>query len=154
ILPAPRDSAPIFCVKRREKMILAKDLIEESQQFIKYEKDKKNKIATVTFNRPEYLNALTVGMRLIFADIVHKANIDDDVKVLVIRSEGDHFGTGADLAAQFKGYKEGPNNSPLHEFRIDDDPSIKYPPDDSFRYIHGVCELYSKPISGCRSLQT
>jgi enoyl-CoA hydratase len=132
----------------------SKELIEEAKPYIEYKKDPKTKIAYLTFKRPKDLNAVTTGMRLLYADLLHGANIDDDVKVLVIRSEGDHFGTGADLAAQFKGYKEGPNNSPLHEFRLDDDPSIKYPPDDSFRYIHGVCDLYSKAISGCRGLQS
>ena len=37
-------------------------------------------------------------MRLRYADLLHQANIDDDVKVLVIRGVGDDFGTGADLA--------------------------------------------------------
>ena len=130
------------------------ELIEEAKPFIDFHKDKTTKIATLTFKRPEELNAVTTGMRLLYSDLVHRSNIDDDVKVLVIRSEGDHFGTGADLAGQFKGYEEGPGGTPLHEFRIDEDPpSVKYPPQDSFRYIHGVCDLYSKAISGCRSLQ-
>jgi enoyl-CoA hydratase len=132
----------------------SKELVEEAKPYIEYKKDPKTKIAYLTFKRPKDLNAVTNGMRLLYADLLHGANIDDGVKVLVIRGEGDHFGTGADLAAQFKGYKEGPNNSPLQEFRLDDDPSITYPPDDSFRYIHGVCDLYSKAISGCRGLQS
>ena len=37
-----------------------------------------------------------------YVDYIHKANIDDDVKVLVIRSEGEHLGTGADLGEQFQ----------------------------------------------------
>src|ERR1700730_9616642 len=130
------------------------DLIEEAKQYIKYVKDPKTKTAYLTINRPERLNAVSTGMRLLYADILHRANIDDDVKVLVLRSEGDHCGTGADLAEQFKGYSEGPGGSPLHEFEIDEDPpDVKYPPKDSFRYIHGVCDLYFKPRSGCRSLQ-
>jgi enoyl-CoA hydratase/carnithine racemase len=136
-------------------MILnSRDLIENARQYIDYRKDPRTKIAYLSFRNPEELNAVSTGMRLLYADIVHSANIDDEVKVLVIRSEGEHFGTGADLAAQFKGYEEGPGGSPLHEFRIDDDPpDVKYPPRESYRYIHGVCDLYSKPISGCRSLQ-
>lgn len=74
--------------------------------------------------------------------------IIDDVKVLVLRSEGEHCGTGAGLAEQFKGYREAPGGTPLHEFQIDDDPpDVAYPAKDSFRYIHGVCELYSEPRS-------
>ena len=132
--------------------IKAEDLIEEAKQYIDYKKDPETKIAYLTFNRPTHLNALSIGMRLHFADLIDRANIDDEVKVLVIRSEGEHLGTGADLAEQNQAYSEGTEASLLHEFEIDD-PDVKYPPQDSFRYIHGLCELYSKPRSGCRSLQ-
>ena len=36
-------------------------------------------------------------MRLRYADLLHQANIDDDVKVLVIRANGPNLGSGADL---------------------------------------------------------
>ncbi len=55
--------------------------------WILYEKDPATKIATLTLNRPERLNAPTIGMRLRYADLLHQANIDDDVKVLVIRGD-------------------------------------------------------------------
>src|SRR3546814_8587151 len=45
----------------------------------------------------DHLNAPTIGMRLRYAQLLHQANIDDDVKVLVIRGAGDDFGTGQDL---------------------------------------------------------
>src|SRR4029077_7330783 len=78
--------------------------------------------------------------------------IDDDVKVLVVRGAGEHFGTGGDLDEQNQAYAEGVDVSLLHEFEIDD-PDVKYPKKDSFRYIHGLCEHYSKARGGCRSLQ-
>ena len=65
--------------------------------WVLYEKDPATKIATLTLNRPERLNAPTIAMRLRYADLLHQANIDDDVKVLVIRGDGDDFGTGQDL---------------------------------------------------------
>jgi enoyl-CoA hydratase/carnithine racemase len=135
--------------------LYAKDLIREAkeQRLILYEKDAKTRIATLTINRPDHLNAVNVGMRLLYADYLHQANVDDRVKVLVLRSEGDHHGTGADLAEQFRGYSEGPNNSPLHEFRIDEDLDVQYPPQGSFRYIHQLTDLYSTAPSSCRSLQ-
>jgi len=128
------------------------DLMREAEPYITYTKDKKTKIATITMNCPEQLNAVTTGMRLLYVDMIHRANIDDEVKVLVIRSEGEHLGTGADLGGQFAGYELGPNNSPLHEFEIND-LDVKYPPKESFRYIHGVCNLYAQERSGCRTLQ-
>ena len=76
------------------------ELKEEARQYIRYEKDKANKIAYLTFDRPDMHNATTCGMRQMYADLVHKANIDDDVKVLVIRGEGDNFGSGGDLPEQ------------------------------------------------------
>ena len=132
--------------------LYAKEIIEEAKQYIQYKKDPETKVATLTINRPEALNAVSAGMRLLYADILSCADVDDEVKVLVLRSEGEHYGTGADLAEQFKGYSEGPNGSPLHEFGIDDH-SVKYPPNDSFRYIYGLTDLYGKARSGCRSLQ-
>ena len=114
--------------------------------------DRDGPVATLTINRPDRLNAPTVGMRLLFGDIIHRANIDDEVKVLVLRGAGEHFGGGADLGEQNQAYTEGTNASLLHEFEIDD-PDVKYPQQDSFRYIHGLCEHYAKARGGCRSLQ-
>jgi enoyl-CoA hydratase len=133
--------------------ISAEELVKQAKQFIEYKKDKKNKIAYLTLNRPDHFNATTVGMRLLYGDLVHRANIDDDVKVLVVRGAGDHFGTGGDLDEQNQAYTEGAvDTSLLHEFEIDD-PDVKYPHKDSFRYIHGLCEHYSKARGGCRTLQ-
>jgi enoyl-CoA hydratase/carnithine racemase len=132
--------------------LYAKDLIREAEPFIDYRKDRRNRIAWLTLKRPEALNAVSCGMRLLYGEMVHEANADDEVKVLVIRSEGEHFGTGADLAEQFKGYGEGPNGSPLHEFGIDNH-DVKYPAQGSWCYIHQLTDLYSKARSGCRSLQ-
>jgi enoyl-CoA hydratase len=132
--------------------ITAEELVKQAEQFMEYKKDPETKIAYLTINRPDRLNAPTVGMRLLFGDIIHRANIDDEVKVLVVRGAGEHFGGGADLGEQNQAYSEGTNASLLHEFEIDD-PDVKYPQQDSFRYIHGLCEHYAKARGGCRSLQ-
>jgi enoyl-CoA hydratase len=132
--------------------IKAEDLVREAKQYIEYKKDKKTKIAYLTLNRPDHFNATTVGMRLLYGDLIHRANIDDEVKVLVVRGSGEHFGTGGDLDEQNGAYTEGEEVSLLHEFEIDD-PDVKYPKKDSFRYIHGLCEHYTKARGGCRSLQ-
>ena len=132
--------------------ITAEELVKQAEPLMEYKKDPKTKIAYLTLNRPDRLNAPTVGMRLLFGDIIHRANIDDEVKVLVVRGAGEHFGGGADLGEQNQAYSEGANVSLLHEFEIDD-PDVKYPQQDSFRYIHGLCEHYAKARGGCRSLQ-
>ena len=134
-------------------MIDYRELVEEARQYIKYEKDRKNRIAYLTFNRPDRLNAANIGMRLLYADLVFKANIDDDVKVLVIRGEGDNFGGGGDLPEQASMLSESEKDvSLLHEFAIND-PDVKYPPKDSFRFLHGLTDYYAKARAGNRPLQ-
>jgi enoyl-CoA hydratase len=76
----------------------------DPDDYILYTKDKATKIATITLNRPERLNAPTIAMRLRYADLLHQANVDDDVKVLVIRGAGDDFGSGVDLPEQRRGW--------------------------------------------------
>ena len=69
--------------------IRAEDLVKKAKEFIEYKKDTKTKIAYLTLNRPDQYNATTIGMRLLYGDLIHRANIDDNVKVLVIRGAGD-----------------------------------------------------------------
>lgn len=129
------------------------ELKQEAKKYLRYEKDVANKIATLTFDRPQSLNAMTTGMRQVYADLVFKANIDDDVKVLVIRGEGEHLGAGGDLPEQADMLSATAKDvSMLHEFGIND-PDVKYPPKDSFRFLHGMTDHYAKAQAGNRPLQ-
>jgi enoyl-CoA hydratase len=129
------------------------ELIEEAKQYIRYEKDPATKVAWLTFNRPDRINATTIGMRQYYAELVHKANIDDDVKVLVIRGEGKDFGGGGDLPEQAEMLSESDEDiSLLPEFGIND-PDVKYPPKDSYRFLHGLTDHYAKARAGNRPLQ-
>ncbi|MBW2942505.1 enoyl-CoA hydratase/isomerase family protein [Zhongshania aquimaris] len=134
-------------------MIDIEELKAEARKLIRYEKDEENKIAYLTFNRPEALNATTVGMRQVYAELVFKANVDDDVKVLVIRGEGEHLGSGGDLGEQAGMFSDdGEDMSLLHEFGIND-PSVKYPPKGSYRFLHSMTDHYAKTAAGNRPLQ-
>jgi enoyl-CoA hydratase len=134
-------------------MMNFEDLKKEGAKHIRYEKDKKTKIATLTFDRPESLNAATIGMRQTYADLVFKANIDDDVKVLVIKGVGANFGSGGDLPEQAEMLSESSGDvSLLPEFAIND-PTVKYPPKNTFRFLHGLTDHYSKARAGNRPLQ-
>ena len=124
------------------------------EEIVLYEKDPKTKIATITLNRPDALNAPTIAARLRFADLVHRANIDDEVKVLVIKGAGRHLGSGADLPEQSEMLSPNSNVSLLKEFKIPDDGTVKYPPNGSYRYLAGVTNLYANADYGCRSLQS
>src|SRR3546814_14945588 len=89
-----------------------KAMKEEARKYIRYEKDKATKIATLTFDRPDAQNATTAGMRQVYADLVFKANIDDDVKVMVIRGTGEHFGSGGDWPEQGESLAAGDKETP------------------------------------------
>ncbi len=123
------------------------------EEIIRYEKNPKTKIATITFDRPDHLNAPTVAARLYYAKLLQRANVDVDVKVLVIRGAGDHLGGGADLPEQEEMFAEESDYSLLHEFEIGDDEDVKYPPKDSYRYLASLVQLYANSKSGCRTLQ-
>src|ERR1700746_3765180 len=99
------------------------------EELILYEKDPKTKIATVTFNRPEFLNAPTSAARLRYADLLRAATVDNEVKVVVIRGVGDDFGSGADLPEFMEG-QDSPDLG-LAELKLEDQ-DVVYPPKDSF----------------------
>src|SRR6185436_17490125 len=89
------------------------------EEIVLYHKDPATKIATITFDRPEYLNAPTSAARLRYADLLRGASVDNDVKVVVIRGVGDNLGSGADLPE----FMEGVDNTDLRlaELRLEDD---------------------------------
>jgi enoyl-CoA hydratase/carnithine racemase len=127
------------------------EMKKEAAQYIKFEKDKKNRIAYITFDRPDAQNSTTLGMRQLYADIIHKCNVDDDVKVVVIRGEGEDFGSGGDLPEQ-RGMLENPGMPLPHEVAINDD-DVTYPPGGSYRYLSTVTDFYAKARAGNRPLQ-
>ena len=128
-------------------------MIEDAKQYIQYEKDPKTKIATLTLNRPERMNAPGSGMRRLYAQLIEKANIDNDVKVLVIRAAGNDFGTGADISRDELGNQFGVEEvSLLYEYGIDD-PDVKYPPVESYRHLGQLASMFGTAKSGTRPLQ-
>jgi enoyl-CoA hydratase len=67
-------------------------------EYCLYEKDKARKIATITFNRPEKLNAAVTEHWIEIRDKVLEVSNDEDVKVLIFKGAGRCFGTGHDVA--------------------------------------------------------
>jgi enoyl-CoA hydratase/carnithine racemase len=62
---------------------------------------KADRIATVTFNRPEVLNCVNYPMLLELATAFHDASFDDAIAVVVLTGAGDRaFCTGADMKEQ------------------------------------------------------
>jgi enoyl-CoA hydratase/carnithine racemase len=120
------------------------------EEIILYAKDPKTKIATITFNRPEFLNAPTSAARLRYADLLRGATVDDDVKVVVIRGVGDDFGSGADLPEFMEG-ADSPE-ARLAELRLDDE-GVRYPPKGSLRHGATISAWFANSQAGNRPLQ-
>jgi enoyl-CoA hydratase len=122
------------------------------EEIVLYEKDPATKIATITLNRPEQLNAPTIGARLRYAQLLHAANIDDDVKVLVIRGVGEDFGSGADLPELAELMARSPDAALSEEYGLDHD-DVAFPPKGSYRSGAMLSYWYADGRSGCRTLQ-
>jgi len=125
---------------------------DDAEDVLLYDKDPATKIATITFNRPDHLNAPTIGMRLRYARLLDLANVDDDVKVLVIRGAGDDFGTGADLPELATLMAESPEAAVREELGLEGE-DITYPHRKSYRALATLGQWYADPRSGCRTLQ-
>jgi 2-(1,2-epoxy-1,2-dihydrophenyl)acetyl-CoA isomerase len=54
-------------------------------------------VCTITLNRPNVLNALTVEMFSLLQQAIAEAADDSEVEVLILRGAGGHFCSGADL---------------------------------------------------------
>lgn len=65
-------------------------------------------VTTLTLNRPEKMNAITREMYKSLADGLNQAASDENISVVVIQSNGDHFTGGNDISDFL-------NNPPLEE---------------------------------------
>ncbi|WOX14717.1 enoyl-CoA hydratase/isomerase family protein [Streptomyces sp. N50] len=124
-----------------------------AEEIIRYEKDPRTKIATLTLDRPDALNAPTAAARLRFGDLLHRANVDDEVKVLVIRGIGDDLGSGADITETMEMHAAPTAGPLLSELGLDEEDDVRYPPKGSYRYGGTPSQWYANPGAGCRSLQ-
>ncbi len=61
--------------------------------------EKKNRVATITLNRPKALNALSTVLLAEMHDALEDAEKDEDIRVIVITGTGDRaFSAGADIS--------------------------------------------------------
>jgi enoyl-CoA hydratase/carnithine racemase len=60
--------------------------------------ERRGRVAIVTLNRPERLNALNAEMRFVLLEMLHDLDHDDDVHVVVLTGAGRGFCSGADRA--------------------------------------------------------
>ena len=59
--------------------------------------DVQDRIATITINRPEVLNALNNDVRDRLVELTGRIESDGDIRCLVLRGAGDNFCAGGDL---------------------------------------------------------
>lgn len=59
----------------------------------------KDRVLTLTLNRPEKLNAYTAQMGAELADAFYSADGDDDIRVIIVTGAGRGFCAGADISA-------------------------------------------------------
>ena len=89
---------------------------------MKYEEilyDVKDRILTITLNRPDRLNAFTMKMMTELIDAFSRADADDDVRAVIVTGAGRGFCAGADLGSGGStfDYKEHLGERPLSELR-------------------------------------
>ena len=137
--------------RRKEPPDVTEADVPPPEEIILYEKDPSTRIATITLNRPDQLNIPTIAARRRYADLLFKASIDDDVKVLVVRGVGDHLGTGADLDELMA--KQAAGVALQEEFGLDEDDDVTMPNPRSYRAGASLLHWYGNTRSGCRSLQ-
>lgn len=63
----------------------------------------KDRVAVISFDRPERRNALDIPMRTEFARVVASVVTDDAVRAIVLTGRGGHFCTGGDIGSMRTG---------------------------------------------------
>ena len=61
--------------------------------------DVQDGICRVTFNRPQALNAITIDVMKALKEITDQLRASKDVRVVIMRGQGDHFMAGGDVKA-------------------------------------------------------
>ncbi len=79
------------------------------EKVVRYEVDRPKAVARIIFDHPERMNALPIVALERVGDLIREAEMDDDVKVIILKGEGPCFGTGADARelGHYIGYGKG-----------------------------------------------
>jgi peroxisomal 3,2-trans-enoyl-CoA isomerase len=68
-----------------------------------------NGIRSLTFNRPEKKNAVTLQMAMVFTQALLESNEDENTNIVVLRGTGEYFTSGMDLSKGFSGPPKKPD---------------------------------------------
>ena len=84
--------------------------------------DVKDKVLTITLNRPDRLNAYTGQMQSNLIEAFDKAGKDDDIRAIIVTGAGRGFCAGADLGAGGNTFNREVRNNKGETEGIKDDP--------------------------------
>ena len=84
--------------------------------------DVKDKVLTITLNRPDRLNAYTGQMQSNLIEAFDKAGKDDDIRAIIVTGAGRGFCAGADLGAGGNPFNREARNNKGETEGIKDDP--------------------------------
>lgn len=73
-------------------------------------------VATLTMNRPESRNALSMEMRSSLSDVLHDIETDDSIRCVVLKGAGDHFMAGGDVKGMAESVKVKSSTEMRKEF--------------------------------------
>ena len=71
-----------------------------------------DRVARITFNRPEKGNAIIADTPLELSALVERADLDPDVHVILVSGRGEGFCAGFDLSAYAEGSSSAGGGSP------------------------------------------
>ena len=75
--------------------------------------ERREGVLSITLNRPERRNAITIDMYAALADAIESAANDDAIRVVTIRGEGQDFAAGNDLGDFLKALPRDTNEIPV-----------------------------------------
>ena len=87
--------------------------------------DVKDRVATITLNRPDRLNAISMPMLESFSQALRDSDLNDEVRVIVITGAGRGFCAGLDLKDLASGTGIGSNgNLAIQRFDLNGSPPV------------------------------
>ena len=132
-----------------------------SEEVVKYAKS--GAIATITLNRPEKANTIRPEMMYGIDDGLRKANMDDEVKVIILEGAGDNFCGGFDFSDGLKHTPEvvAEDYDPGRDVQVVTDPYHRYMPTfmglhrggkPTIAKVHGYCVGGGSELALCADL--
>jgi enoyl-CoA hydratase len=123
--------------------------------------DRDGHVGSVTFNRPEKLNAFTPGMLEEFAIAIDELDSDDNVRCIIVSGEGRAFSVGFDVGGRSESAAESESAGARHSShdewlalrrRVEICSSVWRCSTPTLASVHGYCMGGATIISACCDL--